>query len=135
MNFQEAARQFHTAKTVGKSPRLRGACLVLATAQTPSRHLEEALVEGVAGAAHGADRVDGAAAVERLAQAADMHVDGALVDIDVAAPHAVEQLLAREHAAGALHEELEQADLGGPQRHLAAAARHAPALAVELDVA
>ena len=61
----------------------------------------ELLVEGVAGAADGADRVAAAAAVERAAQAADVHVDGALVDIDVVAPDAVEQLLAREDAAGA----------------------------------
>jgi hypothetical protein len=74
--------------------------------------LAEALVEGIAGAAHGADRVGGAAAVERAAQAADVDVDRALVDIDVAPPHAVEQLLAREHPARALHEELEQAELG-----------------------
>src|ERR1700732_270888 len=95
----------------------------------------EALVEGIAGAAHGADRVGGAAAVERAAQPPDVHVDGALVDIDVAAPHAVEQLLAREHPARALHQELEQAELGRPEVHLAARARHAPGVAVELEVA
>ncbi len=72
---------------------------------------------------------------EDLAQAPDMHVDGALVDIDVAAPHAVEQLLARVHAAGALHQEFEQAELGRAERDLAAAAKHAAALAVELEIA
>ena len=76
-----------------------------------------------------------AAAVERLAQPADMHVHGALVDIDVAAPDAVEQLLAREDAAGALHQEFEQPEFGRPEPDLAAAARHAVRLAVELDVA
>src|SRR5712692_7634816 len=40
-----------------------------------------------------------------------MDVDRALVDRDVAAPDAVEQLLAGEHPAGALHRELEQAAL------------------------
>jgi hypothetical protein len=55
------------------------------TPQRPcSRGLHEPVVERVAGAAHGADRVGGAAAVERLAQAPDMDVDGALVDIGVA---------------------------------------------------
>jgi hypothetical protein len=58
------------------------------------RGLAEAVVERIAGAAHGADRVGLMAAVERLAQAADVDVDGALVDVDVGAPHAVEQLLA-----------------------------------------
>src|SRR5580700_10458521 len=59
-----------------------------------STRLAETIVERVAGAAHGADRIDGVAAVECLAQAADMDVHSALVDIDVAAPHPVEQLLA-----------------------------------------
>src|SRR5690606_9064487 len=59
----------------------------------------EFLVEGVARAANGADRVPGAALVDGLAQPADMNVDGALVDIDVCAPDAVEKLLARINAA------------------------------------
>src|SRR5688572_21952359 len=95
----------------------------------------EPFVERIAGAAHGADRVRGTAAVERAAQAADMDVDGALVDIDVAAPDAVEQLAAREHAAGALHQELEQLELGRLEMHFAALARDALLLAVEQDVA
>src|SRR5262245_60093725 len=76
------------------------------------RRLAEAIVQRVTGAAHGADRVGVVAAVERLAQASDMHVDGTLVDIDLAAPDAVEQLLAREHAARPLHQELEQPVFG-----------------------
>ena len=52
-----------------------------------------------------------------------MHVDGALVDIDVAAPHAVEQLLAREDAARALHQELQQLELGRAEMELACRAR------------
>src|SRR6202035_5627722 len=76
-----------------------------------SGRLGEAVVERVAGAPDGADRVGHAAAVERLAQAADMDVDGALVDIDVAAPHLVQQLLAGKHPAGAFHQEFEQAEL------------------------
>src|ERR1700704_2736296 len=98
-----------------------------------SRALDEAVVERVAGAAHGADRIGGAAAIERLAQASDMDVDGALVDIDVAAPDAVEQLLPREHPAGILHQEFEQPEFGGAERHVAAGARHPLLLAVELD--
>src|SRR3979490_3400737 len=75
-------------------------------------HLREPVVQRVAGAAHGADRILLAAGIEQLAQAADMYVDGALVDIDVAAPDAVEQLLAAEHAAGMLEEEFQQAIFG-----------------------
>src|SRR3954464_10871057 len=87
-----------------------------------SSHLSEAVVEGVAGAADGPDRIGLVAAVERLAQAADMDVDGALVDVDLAAPHAVEQLLAREHAARPLHQEFEQTILGRPEIDRAPAA-------------
>src|SRR5712672_2063807 len=99
-----------------------------------SRRLAEAVVERIAGAAHGADRVRHAAAVERLAQASDVDVDRALVDIDIAAPDLVEQLLAREDAAWVFQQELEQAKLGRPERHLAARARHPLGVTVELDV-
>ena len=54
------------------------------------RAAAEAVVERVAGAAHGADRVGHLAAVDGLAQPADMHVDGALIDVDLRAPDAVE---------------------------------------------
>src|SRR3569833_2176155 len=100
-----------------------------------TRDAAEAVVEGVARAAHGADRVGELAAVDRLAQAADVHVDRALVDIDIRTPDAVEQLLAREYAAGPLHEEFEQAIFGRPEIDGLAAARHALLLAVEFDVA
>src|ERR1019366_2864313 len=95
----------------------------------------EAVVERIAGSPHGADRVGELAAIDRFAQAPDMHVDGALVDIDVAAPDAVEQLLARENAARALHQKLQQAIFGRPQIDGAAAARDPPLVAVEFDVA
>src|ERR1700675_4541677 len=88
--------------------------------------LRKTIVERVAGAAHGADRILLAAGIEQLAQAADVDVDGALVDIDVAAPDAVEQLLAREHAAGMLEEELQQAIFGRAEIDLAAGTGDAP---------
>ena len=53
-----------------------------------------------------------------------MHVDGARLDIDVLAPHRVEQLLAREDAAGMLHEVAQQAELGRAEMDRLAAARH-----------
>src|SRR5947208_17040422 len=65
-------------------------------------------VQGVAGGADGADEVGVLLAVQRDAQAADMHVDGARLDIDVLAPHRIEELLAREDAAGMLHEMAQQ---------------------------
>src|SRR3984893_2380096 len=99
-----------------------------------STRLAEPIVERIAGATHGADRVDGVAAVERLAQAADMDVDGALVDIDVAAPHAVEQLLAGKHPAGTFHQEFEQAELGRAEIDRTGRARHALLLTVELEI-
>src|SRR5579883_1933416 len=105
-------------------------------ASAPLRlRLCDPVIQRVAGAADGADRILLAAGVEQLAQPADMDVDGALVDIDVAAPDAVEQLLAREHAARMLQEELEQAIFGRPEIDRTARTRHAALLAVELDVA
>src|SRR5262245_51377114 len=74
-----------------------------------------ALADRIAGAADGADHVGHAAVVDRLAQPPDMHVDCALVDVDRLAPDIVEQLAAREDAAGMLHHELEQAELGGAE--------------------
>src|SRR5579863_1489950 len=97
--------------------------------------LRKPIVERVAGAAHRADRVLLAAGIEQFAQTPDVHVDRALVDIDVAAPDAVEQLLAREHAAGMLEEEFEQAIFGRPEIDGAAGASDTSLLAIEFDVA
>src|SRR5262245_61530582 len=72
-------------------------------------------IERIARGADGADDVGVVLAVQRHAQAADMDVDGACLDIDVLAPHRIEQLLAREYAAGMLHEMAQQAELGGPE--------------------
>src|SRR5262249_1511253 len=88
----------------------------------------KAVVERVAGAAHGADRILLAAGVEQLAQAADVYVHSALIDIDVAAPDAVEQLLARKHPARMFQEELQQAIFGRAEINRAARTRHAALL-------
>src|SRR5262249_35088915 len=108
---------------------------LLVGGQSPLRAFAEPVVEGGAGAAHWADRVGSPPAIQTLAQSPDVYVDGALVDIDVAAPDAVEQLLAREHAAGALHQKFEQTELGGSEWDFAAAARDPLLFAIELDVA
>ena len=50
----------------------------------------EAIIERIAGAAHGADRIRLAAAIERLAEPPDVNIHGALVDVDLGAPDAVE---------------------------------------------
>src|SRR6266852_3288734 len=75
-------------------------------------HLRKPIVERVAGAAHGADRVLLAARIEQFAQPPDMHIHGALVDIDVAAPDAVEQLLAAEHPSRMLEKKFQQPIFG-----------------------
>src|SRR5687768_1249763 len=99
-----------------------------------SVHRRKTLVEGIAGAAHGADRVGFAgAAVDGLAQAPDMDVHGAFVDIDVVAPDAVEQLLARIDAARMPHQIFEQAIFGRPEMDFAAGAADAVAGAVEFE--
>ena len=97
--------------------------------------LAERLVEGIAGAAHGADRILFAGVRQGLAQPPDMHVDRALVDFRRKPPDAVEQLRAREHAAGLLHQMFEQAKFGRPQMHVARAAMNAPVLPVEFEIA
>src|SRR4051812_21444894 len=91
-------------------------------------------VKRVAGGAHSADHVGLVVAVERDAKAADMNVHRARLDIDVLAPHRVEQLLAREHAAGMLHEVAQQAELRRPEMHRLAAADHAMGHEVHDDV-
>ena len=63
-----------------------------------------------------------------------MHVDGARLDIDILAPHRVEQLLAREDAAGMLHEVAQQAELGRAEMDGLAAADHAVRHQVHHDV-
>src|SRR6266581_8397638 len=74
--------------------------------------LGKTVVERVAGAADGADRILLAARIEQFAQPPDMHVHGALIDVDVAAPDRVEQLLAGKHPARMLQEEFQQAIFG-----------------------
>src|SRR5262249_49125987 len=79
----------------------------------------EAVVERVAGASDGADRIGNSSAVQRLPKSADVHIDRPFVDIDVAAPHTVEQLLARKHPPRTLHQKLEQAKFRGTKADLA----------------
>ena len=60
----------------------------------------------VARAAHGLDLR--AARAQLLAQRLDVHVDRAALALKVIAPHALHQLLAREHATRVLHERKQQ---------------------------
>src|SRR5215472_17721850 len=94
-----------------------------------SRRLAEAVVQRIAGAADGADRIGGVAAIERLAQTADMDVHRALVDIDVAAPNAIEQLLAGKYPSGPLHEKFQKPEFGLTEIDRPARARDALLLA------
>jgi hypothetical protein len=64
-----------------------------------------------------------------------MDVDRPLVDVDLAPPYPIEELLAREHAAGALHQELEELELGRPEVELLPAAADPMGLPIELDIA
>src|SRR5882762_5921179 len=72
-------------------------------------------VERVADRAHSAQQIGAAGAVERLAQPPDMDIDGAHLDLGIVAPYPVEQLLAREHAAGMLQKMAQQAVFGRPE--------------------
>src|SRR4030088_2686168 len=92
----------------------------------------EPVVQRVAGAAHGADRILLAARVEQFAQPPDMHIHGAFVDIDVAAPVAVEQLLAAEPPARMLEKNLQQPVFGRAEIDRTARAGDAALFAIEL---
>src|SRR6516165_8287910 len=92
-------------------------------------------LEGVAGPPHRTDRVAIAAADQRLPEPAHVYIHGTAVDEGIAPPHAIEQLLARQHAPHVLHEEGEQLELCGAQAHLAFAARDAMGGAIEYNIA
>src|ERR1700730_17326559 len=93
------------------------------------------IIQRVAGAAHGADRILLAARVEQFAQPSDVHVHGPLVDIDVAAPDALEQWPAAEPAARMRQKKSELPVFGRAESDRSPRARHAALLAIELDVA
>src|ERR1700722_19759861 len=95
----------------------------------------DALVERVARGAHRAHEVFVAAFVERFAQAADMDIDGAELDLGIAAPDGIEQLLAREHTAGPLEEESQQAEFGRPEMNRLAGAADAMRREIEREIA
>src|SRR5690348_13359329 len=95
----------------------------------------DALIERVTGSTHGADEILVAAFVQRLAQAADMDVDGAQLDLGIAAPHRIEQLLAREDAAGPLEEEAQQAELRRAEMDRLAGAADAMRREIEREIA
>src|SRR5262247_2762181 len=90
-----------------------------------SRASARMTLEGIASPPHRADRIAIAAADQCLPKPAHVHIHGSAIDEGIAPPHAIEQLLARQHAPHILHEEGEQLELGGPQAHLALAARDA----------
>ena len=62
-----------------------------------------ASAKGIARAAHRTQRIIAASGHERFAKPSHMHINRPAIDVDVAAPYPVQQLLAREYAAGALH--------------------------------
>ena len=88
----------------------------------PASNLPEGFVEGVAGAANGADRITFAPPRQRLAQPPDVDVDGALVDLRRLPPNRIEQLGAREHPAGLFEQIFEQPKIGRAEADVALAA-------------
>ena len=100
-----------------------------------SRSRVRRLLEGVASAAHSADRIAVHPADQGLAQPPHVHVDRAPVDEGVASPYAVEKLLALQHAAGVFHEEGQQLELRRAEPHFPLAAGYPVGRAVERNVA
>jgi hypothetical protein len=64
-----------------------------------------------------------------------MNIDGAIININFIAPNSVEELLAGEDPARALHQELEKLELRWSNVNLSPAAPHTVRFAIELDVA
>src|SRR6185503_14910228 len=95
----------------------------------------DALIERVASGAHRADQILMAALIQRLAQAADVDIDRAQLDLGVAAPYRVQQLLAREDAAGSLEEEAQEPELGRAEMDRLASAADAMRREIERKIA
>src|SRR5271163_1921991 len=100
-----------------------------------SSSLPEGFVEGVAGAANGADRIAFPAARERLAQPPDVNVDGAFVDLRRLPPNRIEQLGAREHPAGLFEQIFEEPELRRAEVDVARAAANPPGLPIKIEIA
>ena len=64
-----------------------------------------------------------------------MNIDGARLNVDIRTPDRVEQLFAREHAAGVLDEIIQQAEFGRPEMNFDIVASDAMGRAVNADVA
>src|SRR5262249_4431830 len=90
--------------------------------------------QAIAEPVHGLDRV-GTDGAELLADPADVAVDGALGDVVPVAPGAIDQLVARVHAAGGAHERAQQAKLGHRQHHRRLVPEALAALHVEREEA
>ena len=108
-----------------------GAGTVLAVKAAASSVLD--LGDAVAEAADRLDAIRGAA--QFFPETADVDIHGAGLDGDVVAPDLVEENLAGLDAAGALHEEGEELELGGGQDDGLALDRHGMAEAVQDQVA
>src|SRR5882762_2777230 len=91
--------------------------------------------QSISAAAHGIDELVVPGRLQLLAQAPDMHVDGALLDEYVVAPDLVEELGARVDALGMGHEEMQQAELGGPELDDLAVGGHAARRRIEAQPA
>src|SRR2546425_6787316 len=71
--------------------------------------------------------------LDLAAQSHDLHVHRAVVDLVVVKPRQVEELVARENAAGRAEQHHQQAELAVAERHrLACGAQQAPGVQVEL---
>src|SRR5579863_8798662 len=116
----------HALRSESASPRRRPDSAPIASA--------ERIVDGVAGAAHGANWIPLLALRQPLAQASDMHIDRAFVDLRRSTPDKVEQLPAREHPARLLEQIFEQPKIRRPQADVAIAAADAPGQPIQIEV-
>src|SRR3984957_4833258 len=122
----ECLRNAHRAPRAGVTPPTSSLlCIRDAKATRPTSPPiapPEALVDGIASAADGADRIALPAFRQFLAQASDVNIDGAFVDLDRAPPHQIEQLRSREHAPRLFEEIFQQPKIGRAEANVPIAA-------------
>ena len=87
--------------------------------------------EGISGTPDSSDEIEAIANIDCSAKTADVDVNGSLIDGHILSPHAVEQLLTREHPTWHLHQKLKQPKLRGTKMNFSPTAHHSTTLAIE----
>src|SRR5437763_1736134 len=104
-----SAESRSSASVCSMTNRVAAPVTTTSTRNSPSSLVRSELriaLRAISKAVHGLDHICGG--TEADAQAAHVNVDGARVDVAAHLPHLLEQLFAREHAAGIADEQLQE---------------------------